>query len=42
MYIHKYHSRFIPEGLAEYLEYSSQTPTFYQNYLAMSDTTRDR
>jgi hypothetical protein len=33
-YIHTYHSRFIPEGVA----YSSETPTFYQNLLAMRNT----
>jgi hypothetical protein len=31
IYIHTYHSRFIPEGVAE-------TPTFYQNYLATRNT----
>jgi hypothetical protein len=35
--IHSYHSRFIPEGVARHLRYSSQTPTFYQNW-AMSNT----
>jgi hypothetical protein len=31
--IYTYHSRFIPEGIAEAsLLYSSETPTFYQNY----------
>jgi hypothetical protein len=34
-YIHKYHSNLIPEGVAELLGYSSETPTFYQNDLDM-------
>jgi hypothetical protein len=41
-YIHTYHSRLIPEGVAEAshgLKYSSQTPMFYQNDLAMRNTT---
>jgi hypothetical protein len=33
-HIHTYYSRFIPEGVANY----SETPTFYQNYLAMINT----
>jgi hypothetical protein len=32
--LHTYHSRFIPEGVAE----ASQASTFFQNYLAMSNT----
>jgi hypothetical protein len=36
-YINKYHSRFIPEGVERTLRYPSETPTFYQNYLAMSN-----
>jgi hypothetical protein len=34
--IHTYYSRFIPEGVAE--AYSTETPTSFQNYLAMSNT----
>jgi hypothetical protein len=38
-YIHTYHSRFIPEGVAEASQiFHSETLTFYQNYLAMSNT----
>jgi hypothetical protein len=33
--IHIYHSRFIPEGVAEI---SSETPTCYQNLLVMRNT----
>jgi hypothetical protein len=36
--IHTYHSRFIHEGVAENLGYSSKTPPFYQNDLAMRNT----
>jgi hypothetical protein len=28
----------MPEGVAENLRYSSETPTFYQNYLTMRNT----
>jgi hypothetical protein len=38
MNIHTYHSRLIPEEVAEASRYSSETPEFYQNYLAMSNT----
>jgi hypothetical protein len=34
--IHTYHSRFIPEEVAEVSQILSETPTFYQNYLAMN------
>jgi hypothetical protein len=36
--IHTYHSRFIPEGVAEAWRYCSETPMFYQNYLAVRNT----
>jgi hypothetical protein len=35
-----YHSRFIPEGVAEHLKYSSETPTLYDNYLVMRKMAR--
>jgi hypothetical protein len=35
--IHTYRSRFIPEGVAEASQLS-ETPTFYQNYLATRNT----
>jgi hypothetical protein len=38
-YIHIYYSRFIPEGVAEHLRYSSETPTFNHNDLAMRNNT---
>jgi hypothetical protein len=34
LFIHTHHSRFIPEGVAEESQIF-ETPTFYQNYLAM-------
>jgi hypothetical protein len=37
-YIHTYHSRFIREGVAEASQIFLETPTFYLNYLAMSNT----
>jgi hypothetical protein len=36
--IHTYRSRFTPTVPQRYLRDSSETPTFYQNYLAMRDT----
>jgi hypothetical protein len=36
--LHTYHSRFIPEGVAEVSRYSSETHTFYQNLIAMRNT----
>jgi hypothetical protein len=30
--------KYIPEGVAEVFRYSSETPTFYQNLLAMRNT----
>jgi hypothetical protein len=38
LYIHTYHSRLIPEGVAEAPRYNSETPTFYQNYFGMRNT----
>jgi hypothetical protein len=37
-YIHTYHLRFIPEG-QRHLRYTSETRTFYQNDIAMRNTT---
>jgi hypothetical protein len=37
-YLHTYHSRSIPKGEQRHLKYSSETPTFYQNYLAIRNT----
>jgi hypothetical protein len=37
-YIHTYHSRFIPEGVAVVSQIFLRTPTFYQNLLAMRNT----
>jgi hypothetical protein len=34
-YIHTYHTRFIPERVAEASPISFEVPTFYQKYLAM-------
>jgi hypothetical protein len=34
--MYTYHLRFIPEGVAEASQIFLETPTFYQNYLAMS------
>jgi hypothetical protein len=42
LHIHSYHLRFIPKELQRYLRSSSKTPTFYQNDLAMKNTTEDR
>jgi hypothetical protein len=36
--MHTYLSRFIPEEVAEASQTLSETPTFYQNYLAVSNT----
>jgi hypothetical protein len=36
--IHAYHSRFIPEGVAEATQIFFETPTFYRNYLAIRNT----
>jgi hypothetical protein len=43
-YIYLYLSCFIPEGVAEAeaFRYSSETPTLYQNYLAMRNTAHVR
>jgi hypothetical protein len=38
IYIHTYHSRFIPEGVAEASHNNIFSPPFYHNYLAMSNT----
>jgi hypothetical protein len=38
LYIPTYHSPFIPEGYQRNLRYFSKKPTFYQYYLAMSNT----
>jgi hypothetical protein len=37
IYMHTYHSRFIPERVAEVSE-ESETPMFYQDQLAMKNT----
>jgi hypothetical protein len=37
-YIHIYHSRFIPEGSATPSQIFFETPTCYQNDLAISNT----
>jgi hypothetical protein len=38
LWIHTYHSRFIPKRAVETFRCSSETPTLYQNYLAMRNT----
>jgi hypothetical protein len=38
IYIHTYHSRFIPEGVAEASQIFLQAAHVLQNYLAMSNT----
>jgi hypothetical protein len=36
--IQTYHSDFIPEGVSRGISDSFESPTFYQNYLAMRNT----